>query len=107
MKNPKYTPYIRRLHRRDKTGSFRVAMQMALHSVGCYVLVQRRCGRKVLAVGRTKRELLMSLPGVMTQALRRGHDWRRPTLVDFRRWAARVGEQARSAGERNDLDGEI
>jgi len=92
----KFTPYIRRRHPRDKSKSIRVAFQMAAYG-DCFVLVQRGVRpRLAMACGKTRAELRRSLAGAMTRALRRpGGNWKRPSGVDFRRWASGFGRFAR------------
>lgn len=88
-----FEPYIRRWHSGDKSESIRVALQMLGYEeshVACFVVLQRGFPKRVLAVGLTKRQLIGSIMGARTAAIRRGGDWKEPKLKDFRIWARRV-----------------
>lgn len=55
------TPYIRRRHSGDWADSLRTAIRMEFFGPSCYVLVQRGVPRRVLEVGRTRRDLASAL----------------------------------------------
>lgn len=70
------TPYIRRRHSGDWADSLRTALRMEVFGPRCYVLVQRGVPRKVLEVGRTRRDLASALG-------------QRPSARHVRQWARR------------------
>lgn len=62
MRRARYlTPYIRRRHSGDRADSLRTALRMEVFGARCYVLVQRGVPRRVLEVGRTRRDLASGL----------------------------------------------
>jgi hypothetical protein len=69
-------PYIRRRHPKDRPDGTRTALRMEVFGPRCYVLVQRGVPRRVLEVGRTRRDLASGL------ALR-------PSARHVRQWARR------------------
>lgn len=87
MKTKKYKPYIRRANGREFGSGFREAMRLAVYErLGrpYYVLVQHGASNRVLAIGRTKRELrqCMCISSM------------RPNGSAFRKWANRVQQTA-------------
>lgn len=81
MKSHKrYRPYIRRLQDRDCTHSVATAIRIVANANagGGYVIVQRGFPNRVIAVARTKRELILSVAGS------------RGTARGFLAWAKRI-----------------
>lgn len=95
MRRRKFTPYIRRLRPSDKSGSIRVALKLILYEAAGYVLVQHGVSG-VLNAASSRQQLIDSLAGARTVALRSHEDWKHPKTRHFREWAARVGRSARA-----------
>jgi hypothetical protein len=84
--------YLRKLRPSDRADSLREAVRLIYFGThgGGYVIAQRGFRSRVVAVARTKRELLGLLVGPRIRSLSRGGNWKRPTTRDFRAWAKRV-----------------
>lgn len=84
--------YLRKLRPSDKADSLREAVRLIYFVThgGGYVIAQRGFRSRVIAVARTKRDLLGLLTGPRIRALARGGNWKRPTTRDFRAWSKRV-----------------
>ncbi len=93
----KFKPYIRRARRADRSESIRVAMQLAYHGGRGFVLVQRGFPRLVMACASSRIELIETLVGARTEAMRQKRDWRRPRGKDFRAWAKSFTRYAQGA----------
>lgn len=75
-------PYIRRANGKEIGGNIQTAFRLAYCRMsygfrGFYVMIQRRTGREVMGVGRTRQEIVRSI-----MAVRPGHP--------FREWANRM-----------------
>jgi hypothetical protein len=56
--------------------------------------MQRGCAPHALSCAKTKRELIASITGVRRSIMLRHGNWKKPTGVDFRSWAARTQRYA-------------
>jgi hypothetical protein len=98
VKTRRLRPYIRRLHAGDYSDSLRTLFQIRWareYWPRAFVVAQRGT-RHVMAVGRTKRELMKSLIGVSIEARRRRRSMRYPvgTKRDFASWSKLVQRRA-------------
>lgn len=93
-RNRKFEPYTRRCRPGDKSGSLLVALQMVWYERRCFVLAQHGVRNQVMAVAKTKKQLLDSIVGGRIEAMRRG-DFHHPNRQDFRKWAKKTGRRAR------------
>lgn len=76
-------PYIRRANGRERATGFKDRIRLTIFQAefgphGFYVLVQRRCGNTVMAIGLTRADIIASLVGVGSAS--RG----------FSRWTQRI-----------------
>ncbi len=93
----RFQPYIRRARRDDRSDSIRVAMQLAYYEGRGFVLVQRGFPRLVMACAPTRIELIETLVGARTEAMRQKRDWRKPRGKDFRAWVKSFTRYAQGA----------